>query len=532
MISVIVPARNAEKMLESCLQALIHQQGLYFGQDYEVIVVDDGSSDGTAQVAQETGVKLITIAHHGPAAARNAGARVANGQILAYTDADCIAAPTWLLDLSHPFYTSDIVGVKGVYRTSQQELIARFVQLEYEYKYVRMRKLAYIDFIDTNNAAYRTDIFLENGGFDESFPVPSVEDQEFSFRLARKGYHMIFEPQACVFHQHDRTLLEYLSRKFNIGYWKAYMLRWTPEKTFSDSHTAPTQRLEILVLALLFATFPLMFIWSAVGIPVFFLTLLIFQLITIPFLSFIAKSDLQVLAVAPLMLLFRAGALGTGLLKGFLVPPVKETRGLPCQSMKVRFVKRLLDLIGASFGLVISIPVIFITAVAIRLDSPGPVLYRQQRAGENGKPFMILKLRTMVVDADEQIDDVLQMSHLNGPAFKIQNDPRITRVGRFLRRWSLDELPQFWNVLEGEMSLVGPRPEELRIVEKYTDAQRERLIVKPGMTGPMQVSGRGELDFEQRLQLEISYLRNYSLAKDFSILCKTLHAVLSGEGAL
>jgi lipopolysaccharide/colanic/teichoic acid biosynthesis glycosyltransferase len=114
----------------------------------------------------------------------------------------------------------------------------------------------------------------------------------------------------------------------------------------------------------------------------------------------------------------------------------------------------------------------------------------------------------------------------------MHNDPRVTRVGGILRRWSLDELPQFWNVLKGDMSLVGPRPEELRIVERYSDAQRERLIVKPGMTGPMQVSGRGELDFDERLQLELDYLRNYSIQQDFRILVKTFTAVLSGEGAL
>ena len=125
---------------------------------------------------------------------------------------------------------------------------------------------------------------------------------------------------------------------------------------------------------------------------------------------------------------------------------------------------------------------------------------------------------------------MLHKSQLTGPAFKIPNDPRVTRVGRFLRRWSLDELPQFWNVLKGEMSLVGPRPEELRIVELYNDYQRQRLMVKPGMTGPMQVNGRGGLDFDQRLQLELNYLRNYSLLEDFKIILKTFSAVFSGEG--
>ena len=142
----------------------------------------------------------------------------------------------------------------------------------------------------------------------------------------------------------------------------------------------------------------------------------------------------------------------------------------------------------------------------------------------------MLKLRTMIAGADQLVMEVLHKSQIKGPAFKIQNDPRVTRVGRFLRRWSLDELPQFWNVLKGDMSLVGPRPEELRIVEQYNDYQRQRLMVKPGMTGPMQVNGRGGLELDQRLQLEMNYLRNYTILEDFKIILATFFAVFSGEG--
>jgi lipopolysaccharide/colanic/teichoic acid biosynthesis glycosyltransferase len=144
----------------------------------------------------------------------------------------------------------------------------------------------------------------------------------------------------------------------------------------------------------------------------------------------------------------------------------------------------------------------------------------------------MVKLRTMVIGADQMVMDMLNKNQLKGPAFKILKDPRITRAGRFLRRWSLDEIPQFWNVLKGEMSLVGPRPEELRFVELYNDDQRQRLMVKPGLTGPMQVSGRGELDFEARLQLEIDYLKNYTLLEDLRIIFQTFAVVFSGKGAL
>jgi lipopolysaccharide/colanic/teichoic acid biosynthesis glycosyltransferase len=133
--------------------------------------------------------------------------------------------------------------------------------------------------------------------------------------------------------------------------------------------------------------------------------------------------------------------------------------------------------------------------------------------------------------AESQLEGVLSRNPLTGPVYKVPVDPRVTRVGRLIRRWSLDEIPQFWNVLKGEMSLVGPRPEEIWVVAQYNDAQRRRLVVKPGMTGPMQVAGRGELDMAARLALEVRYIEEYSLLKDIQILLRTIPAVLSGKGA-
>jgi lipopolysaccharide/colanic/teichoic acid biosynthesis glycosyltransferase len=182
-------------------------------------------------------------------------------------------------------------------------------------------------------------------------------------------------------------------------------------------------------------------------------------------------------------------------------------------------------------GLVITSPVLLVCALAIKLDSPGSIFYSQERAGENGKPFRVKKLRTMVYDAEDRVEQVLSSNPLEGPVYKVPGDPRVTRVGRVIRRWSLDEIPQFWNVLKGEMSLVGPRPEENWVVAKYNDSQRRRLVVKPGLTGPMQVSGRGELDMAERLALEVGYIDEYSFLKDLIILLRTIPAVLSGRGA-
>jgi lipopolysaccharide/colanic/teichoic acid biosynthesis glycosyltransferase len=137
----------------------------------------------------------------------------------------------------------------------------------------------------------------------------------------------------------------------------------------------------------------------------------------------------------------------------------------------------------------------------------------------------------MVDGADGQLAPLLAENLLNGPVYKIPNDPRVTRVGQFVRRWSLDEIPQFWNIIKGEMSLVGPRPEEMWVVAQYNDAQRRRLVVKPGLTGPMQISGRGELDMDERLALELDYINHYSIWKDIIILLETVPAVFSGRGA-
>jgi lipopolysaccharide/colanic/teichoic acid biosynthesis glycosyltransferase len=167
----------------------------------------------------------------------------------------------------------------------------------------------------------------------------------------------------------------------------------------------------------------------------------------------------------------------------------------------------------------------------VKLSSPGPVFFRQTRIGQGGTPFRIYKFRTMVVDAPERLAEALDLDALAEPVFKLRRDPRVTRFGAVLRRWSLDELPQLMNVLAGDMSVVGPRPEEEAVVARYSDAQRRRLVVKPGMTGPMQISGRGDLTLDQRLALELAYIDGYSLLRDLTILARTPAAVIRGNGA-
>jgi lipopolysaccharide/colanic/teichoic acid biosynthesis glycosyltransferase len=193
--------------------------------------------------------------------------------------------------------------------------------------------------------------------------------------------------------------------------------------------------------------------------------------------------------------------------------------------------KRAMDAAGALLGLAISLPLMLMLALLVELDSGGPVLFTQWRAGRGGRPFRIYKFRTMVKGAEGMLDRVIERSCLPPPVFKIPDDPRVTRVGKWLRRYSLDELPQFVNVLKGEMSLVGPRPEELRIVALYGEWHRRRLTVKPGMTGPMQVNGRGAMSLDQRVKVELDFIERENVWLDMELLARTTWAVLKGRGA-
>jgi exopolysaccharide biosynthesis polyprenyl glycosylphosphotransferase len=200
-------------------------------------------------------------------------------------------------------------------------------------------------------------------------------------------------------------------------------------------------------------------------------------------------------------------------------------------SRSTAFLKRSFDVTLSAAGLITLAPLLALTAVLIRIDSPGPALFRQRRAGERGVPFEVLKFRTMVRDAEDRLDEVVRLDELPEPSFKLRSDPRVTRVGRILRKTSLDEVPQLLNVLRGEMSLVGPRPEQLRLVERYTPEMRFRLEMRPGITGPMQVHGRGELTFQEWVAVEREYMENYSLQKDVKILLATPLAVMRRKGA-
>lgn len=200
-------------------------------------------------------------------------------------------------------------------------------------------------------------------------------------------------------------------------------------------------------------------------------------------------------------------------------------------SKSTMLLKRAFDVVVASVMLCVLSPLLVLIAIAIRLDSRGPVFFVQQRAGKDGRPFPMIKFRTMVPDAEARLSELIDIDRLEDPMFKLQHDPRVTRVGRVLRRTSFDELSQLLNVIKGDMSLVGPRPEELRLVERYGEPARIRLLVRPGMTGPMQIHGRGDLSFEERLSVDREYIENYSFRKDLVVLLRTLETIVRARGA-
>lgn len=210
--------------------------------------------------------------------------------------------------------------------------------------------------------------------------------------------------------------------------------------------------------------------------------------------------------------------------------PVMVYRAIPDNQLKL-FTKNMFDRLFALAVLLVSAPILALISLAIKLDSRGPVLFKQVRSGLNGRLFPLYKFRTMGIDAEKKKKELEKLNEMSGPVFKIRNDPRVTRIGKFLRKTSLDEFPQFLNVLKGDMSVVGPRPPIPKEVENYEPWQHRRLSVKPGITCTWQVSGRNQIDFDDWIRLDLAYIDNWSLWNDTKIIARTVPAVLKGDGA-
>ncbi len=313
MISVIVPTFNGEETIANCLNSLLNQS--YKGE-YEVIVVNDGSTDKTSDVVKKYPVRLLAQEHRGPAAARNLGARNTSGDILLFTDDDCVAEKNWIEEMMKPFDNPEIAGVQGRYKTKQRSLIARFAQYEIEERYERMRRHKYIDFIGSYSAAYRKNVFLKEGGFDESFPIASGEDPDLSFRLVAEGHKMVFAPNAVVYHHHPDTLLKYLRQKFYRAYWRVVLYKKNPKKAVKDSYTPQTLKIQLGIFYLF--AFSLIYAMATRHWSIAIAAVSLFFLSSLPLSFSILRKDKAVGAFAPFLIMLRSATLGIGMLFGML----------------------------------------------------------------------------------------------------------------------------------------------------------------------------------------------------------------------
>jgi len=322
-ISIIIPTFNGGARIQNCLDSLLKQT---VGRNAEILIVDDGSTDNTIEVVNQfPGVRVITQANAGPAAARNRGAAEARGAIILFTDDDCVPMQDWLDAMLAPFEDPEVVGAKGVYRTHQKSLAARFVQIEYEDRYRLMAGLSSIDFIDTYSAAFRRDRFLEMTGYDTSFPVACAEDIELSYRMSARGWKMKFVPNAIVYHTHPDTFSKYLKKKYKFAFWRVLAVRKNPSKGVKDSHTPQTMKLQLLFapVLLLAAVFDLAIrpVLSASAV-----VLAIFLLSTLPFALRAFRKDPIIGLLSPAILAARACVQILGVAGGLLY-----ARGKPAQ---------------------------------------------------------------------------------------------------------------------------------------------------------------------------------------------------------
>jgi len=323
--SIIIPTFNGASRIGNCLDSLVKQTT---GRDVEILVVDDGSTDNTANVVKGySSVRLIAQANAGPASARNRGALEAKGKILLFTDDDCVPMPDWLGAMLEPFKDSDVVGAKGVYRTHQKSLAARFVQIEYEDKYRLMAGLPSIDFIDTYSAGFRRGRFLEMTGYDTSFPVACAEDVELSYRMSARGWRMKFVPAAIVYHTHPDTFSRYLKKKYKFAFWRVLAVRKNPSKGVKDSHTPQIMKLQLLFAPVLLVAVVFDLVVRQT-VPVSAFVLAGFLLSTLPFTLRATRKDPMVGILSPMLLAARACAQVLGVAGGLIYArrkPIEET---------------------------------------------------------------------------------------------------------------------------------------------------------------------------------------------------------------
>jgi len=319
--SIIVPVYNESQTIERCLRSLLNQT--MARESYEILVIDDGSTDGTDRIAKKYPVEYYFQANQGAASARNLGARYARGKIILFTDADCEVTANWIEEMVIPFGDPEVIGVKGFYRTSQRELIARFVQKEYEAKSRYLLKSKYIDFVDTYSAAYRKDVFLKAGGFDTQFRTASAEDCDLSYQLSIQGYKMVANPHAVVFHMHPDSLRSYCKTKFRNAFWRVRTYRKNRQKIIKDCHTPVVLKLQMFLLFLI-GVLSGLHVFTRIHLPITLTAAILFIGSTIPFAFRTVFSDWQVALFSPLLAIFRTTAYLCGLSTNVLLIVIRR----------------------------------------------------------------------------------------------------------------------------------------------------------------------------------------------------------------
>jgi GT2 family glycosyltransferase len=321
MISIIIPTYNGENRILYTLDAILKQETK---KKYEILVINDGSKDNTESVVKkfadlhsENTIRIINQNNAGPAAARNNGAFKAEGDLLLFTDDDCIPEKDWIEKMITPFDNDkELIGAKGAYKSSQKQLTAKFVQIEYEHKYEKLKKYDTIDTIDTYSAAFRKDVFIEMGGYDVSFPVACAEDFEFSYRLSAKGYKMIFIRDAFVYHTHPDKFWWYMQKKYKFAYWRWLAIRKNPDKLKNDTHTPQDMKImAILAPVMSFSLLVPLYRSRLFIVPVFFLV--IFIITALDFQLYILRKNLFLSVLSPVYIFFRAWAQFLGIFFGF-----------------------------------------------------------------------------------------------------------------------------------------------------------------------------------------------------------------------
>lgn len=316
-VSVIVPAYNAQRTVAMTIEALIKQD--YPKDLFDITVIDDGSTDDTASIIARYPVKHARQENKGPATARNLGASLTKNEILLFTDADCVPSNNWIREMVKPFANAKVMAVKGAYIAVQKKLMARFSQLEFEERFEMLKKVEFIDMVDTYSAGFRRDIFEKMGGFDASFPEANSEDLDLSYRMSYAGHKMVFNPYATVGHlNHPDSISRYAKIKFSRGYWRMVVYKRFPGKAVKDTYTPQTLKLQILAFLLIAGSIPFTAVAPAYGVYMLILSVAIFILLSMPFAFMALKKDPLLAFLSPAFLFLRAVSIGSGALWGVL----------------------------------------------------------------------------------------------------------------------------------------------------------------------------------------------------------------------